>query len=295
MEKSFYLKILDHISSGVYFVDIERTITYWNKGAEKLSGYSANEVVGKKCSEFLNHVDKYGNTLCGDGCPLISTIKNGKPLETEAFMLHRLGQRVPVLVQAMPLMETKNEIEGAVEIFHDISSLKLAESHIQELSDVAYKDQLTGVMNRRGIEKMLDLWFNDYLQTGYPFGIIFLDIDDFKQCNDTYGHLYGDQILIQVCERLKQNIRQSDIVSRWGGDEFLILLHEVNENTIENVVNKMEYVLNHNQYSIDTVLSTVNSSLGGGVIQKGEGLVDFIQRVDKAMYARKKQRKSINE
>lgn len=77
--KGFYRTILDHIPSGVYFVDQERTITFWNRGAALLSGYSAEEVVGKKCSEFLNHIDEDGKVLCGDGCPLLATLSDGVP------------------------------------------------------------------------------------------------------------------------------------------------------------------------------------------------------------------------
>lgn len=292
-DKNFYLKILDHISSGVYFVDQNRTITYWNKGAETLSGYSAEEVVGKKCSEFLNHVDENGNVLCGDDCPLFSSIAEGAPHQVELYMLHKMGQRVPVLVQAMPIQESDAEISGAVEIFHDISSLKLAEARILELTDEAYRDTITGVYNRRGIEKMTSHWFNDYLQTGYPFGIVFLDIDNFKEINDNYGHLLGDQILAQISERLKQNLRQSDVVGRWGGDEILILLREVTAETIIKVMLKMEDFLNNTEYVSDMGLLSVSSSLGGGVIQPGESLFTFLQRVDEAMYTNKKTRKSL--
>ena len=294
-DKNFYLKILDHISSGVYFVDQDRTITYWNKGAETLSGYSAEEVVGKKCSEFLNHVDENGNVLCGNGCPLISTITEGAPHQAELYMLHKMGQRVPVLVQAMPIQEGDAEISGAVEIFHDISSLKLAEARIVELTDEAYQDALTGIYNRRGIEKMISHWFNDYLPTGYPFGLVFLDVDDFKQINDTHGHLLGDQILTHISERLKQNLRQSDIVGRWGGDEILILLREVTAVTIERVMQKMESFLNDENYPTFAGSLAVTASLGGGVIQKDESLFNFLQRVDDAMYAGKKQRKRMIE
>ena len=183
--QEFYSNILDNISSGVYFVDAERTITYWNKGAERLSGYTAEEVVGKKCSGFLNHVDENGKVLCGDGCPLLGTIIDGNPRQAEVYMLHKLGQRVPVLVQAMPMKEDEQTL-GAVEIFHDISPLKFAQARIRELTDVAFLDKLTQVYNRAGLEKITDTWFKDFKAYNYSFGIIFIDVDKFKQVNEAY-------------------------------------------------------------------------------------------------------------
>jgi diguanylate cyclase (GGDEF)-like protein/PAS domain S-box-containing protein len=289
--KGFYRTILDHIPSGVYFVDQERTITFWNRGAALLSGYSAEEVVGKKCSEFLNHIDEDGKVLCGDGCPLLATLSDGEPRQAEVYMLHKMGQRVPVLVQAMPMNESDLSV-GAVEIFHDISPLRLAEARIQKLTDEAYQDALTGVYNRRGIEQISSHWFSDYLQTGYPFGVVFLDVDDFKQINDTYGHLVGDQILSLITDRLKQNLRQFDMVGRWGGDEFLILLREVSGETITKVVRKIEVFLNEEQYITEGGHLPITCSLGGGVIEQNESLINFLHRADKAMYAEKKTKQS---
>ena len=88
---NFNQNILDRISAGVYFVDHDRVITYWSQGAENLSGFSANEVVGKMCAEFLSHVDENGNVLCGTHCPLLATIHDGQQRKAEVWMMHKLG------------------------------------------------------------------------------------------------------------------------------------------------------------------------------------------------------------
>ncbi len=288
--QEFYSKILDNISSGVYFVDKERTITYWNKGAERLSGFKADDVVGTKCSSFLNHVDENGNQLCGDRCPLLGTILDGNPRQAEVFMLHKLGQRVPVLVQAMPMQEG-GETLGAVEIFHDISNLKLAQTRIRELSDVAYRDKLTQIYNRSGLEKFIETWFRDFKVYNYPFGFIFIDVDNFKRVNDQYGHLIGDQVLVGIGSRLKGQLRQADIVGRWGGDEFLVLLNEVTQESIERVLTKVREVLNHQPYSTDQGELSVQCSLGGVVPTTTDTLDSLITKADELMYADKRKKK----
>jgi diguanylate cyclase (GGDEF)-like protein len=98
----------------------------------------------------------------------------------------------------------------------------------------------------------------------------------------------GDQILSLICQRLKQNLRQFDMVGRWGGDEFLILLREVTGETITKVVRKIEVFLNEEQYITEGGQLSVNCSLGVGVIEQNESLIDFLNRADEAMYADKK-------
>jgi diguanylate cyclase (GGDEF)-like protein/PAS domain S-box-containing protein len=284
--QEFYSKILDNISSGVYFVDKDRVITYWNKGAERLSGFTALEVVGLKCSSFLNHIDENGNVLCGDKCPLLGTIQDGNHRQSEVLMMHKLGQRVPVLVQAMPMQED-GEILGAVEIFQDISPLKLAEARIRELSDVAFIDPLTQVYNRAGLEKIMQTWFHDFLMFNYSFSVIFIDVDKFKQVNDQYGHLIGDQILAGIGSRLKKELRQADIVGRWGGDEFVVLLNDVSDQTIQSVILKIRDILNSQPYQTNIGELTVTSSAGGVIPNTSDTLETLMTRADQFMYTEK--------
>ena len=285
---NFYREILDRMTSGVYFVNRDREITYWNMGAERLSGYPASEVIGKKCSEFLNHIDENGQVLCGAGCPLLDIMKDGIPRQAEVYMLHKMGQRVPVLVQAMPIEGPNGMILGAVEIFSDISSLKLAQAHIRELTNAANMDALTGIYNRRGLEFILGEWFHEFQRYRYPFGLVFVDVDRFKPVNDRYGHDIGDQVLIGISKALLHNLRETDAVGRWGGDEFLVLLRDVNENSIGRVVEKIKDFINSQTYMTDEGPIFTSCSLGSALPSTDEDLQALIKRADLAMYQVKK-------
>ncbi len=281
--QELYSKILDNISSGVYFVDMDRTITYWNKGAERLSGFSAEEVVGSQCANLLNHIDENGKELCGEHCPLLATIQDGNPRQAEVFMLHKMGQRVPVLVQAMP-MHREGKIVGAVEIFHDISPLKLAQARIRELTDVAYIDPLTQVNNRAGLDKILETWVNDFKLCNYSFSVVFIDVDNFKGINDHFGHLVGDQILQILSERLRSTLRQNDIVGRWGGDEFVVLLNDVSAHTIQSVTGKFRSILNDTLYQTSQGDLSVTCSLGAVLPDPSDTMDSLISKADQLMY-----------
>jgi PAS domain S-box-containing protein len=125
---SFHAMLLDSIFDGVYFVDAERKITYWNRGSESLTGYSAREAVGKHCYDnFLMHVDEAGCALCTNGCPLSSTIHDGQRRQAEVFLRHKLGHRVPVCVRVAPLMNASGQIIGAVEVFSDVTAKRQVE------------------------------------------------------------------------------------------------------------------------------------------------------------------------
>ena len=101
---SFHGRLLDSLYDGVYFVDAERSITYWNKGAERLTGYTAAEALGKHCYDnFLMHVNANGCALCFGGCPLAATLVDGNPREDEIFLRHKRGHRVPTSVRVSPV------------------------------------------------------------------------------------------------------------------------------------------------------------------------------------------------
>src|ERR1022692_586604 len=131
---SFHEKLLDSLHDGVYFVDRERKILYWNKGAELLTGFSASEVVGRSCFDnILMHVSAGGCSLCLNGCPLGKTIEDGQRRESEIFLRHKLGHRVPVSVRAAPITDNQGTIVGGGEVFSDISAKKHIERRMGEL------------------------------------------------------------------------------------------------------------------------------------------------------------------
>ncbi|MGC2251635.1 MAG: PAS domain-containing protein, partial [Acidobacteriaceae bacterium] len=142
----FHRNLLDNLYDGVYFVDPDRTITYWNKGAERLTGYGANEAVSRHCFDnFLMHVDKAGCALCLSGCPLSKTLADGEHREMELFLRHKQGHRVPVQVRIEPIRSATGSVAGAVAIFTDISAVKKLERLAGHLVDLAHYDSLTQV------------------------------------------------------------------------------------------------------------------------------------------------------
>src|SRR4051812_20766171 len=149
--------LLSAMGEAVYVVDTDRRITYWNPAAERMTGWSADEVVGRRCRDgILNHVDERGRSLCGRRCPLLRTMQDGAPTRARPFLHDRAGRRVPVVVSAAPLYDEAGAITGAVEAFHDDSHFRTLAQDFAEAERRAMTDQLTGVGNRRMLDASLE-------------------------------------------------------------------------------------------------------------------------------------------
>jgi PAS domain S-box-containing protein len=209
--------ILDNIYGGVYYVDKNRKIKYWNKEAEKITGFSKKEVIGKHCYDnILQHMDDKGLKLCHNGCPLHATISDGAKREANVYLHHKEGQRVPVTIRTVPLENEKDEIIGAVELFFENTKIKSLEDKINELKKDNFRDELTEINNRKYLEEILaEIIAREDVNKDH-IAFCFLDIDDFKHINDDYGHLVGDKILSMIAKTLKSNLRDADKAFRWG-------------------------------------------------------------------------------
>ncbi len=285
MEKQgpdFCREILEHMCDGVYFVDRERRILFWNKAAERISGYPAEKVVGSHCYDnILNHVTENGTQLCLTSCPLHATIQDGKPREAEVFLHHADGHRVPILIRTAPLRDGNGVIIGAIEVFSDNSRLF---HRVKRLEQAANLDPLTGIANRRYMENRLEFALVEFQQHRIPFGVLFLDIDYFKKVNDTFGHEVGDRVLQMVANTIRRNIRAEDVVARWGGEEFLVLLSGVELSGLHLVAEKLRALVKASSLEVADGTVQVTVSVGGALIRLEDDIASLLHRADQHMY-----------
>ncbi len=217
----FYLDILNQLQDGIYFVDKDRRIQFWNCAAEKITGYTAQEIVGKCCQNSgLHHIDREGKPLCVLGCPLFATLADGKQRQDLVLVRHRDGYRIPIRVNIFPVI-CDGEITGAVEVFTKDSPTVFEDDIIESLTNMAMHDELTKLPNRRYLESFLSYRIQEYQRFGRDFAVLFADVDNFSDVNNTYGHDVGDMVLKNIAQSLGRSIRRNDLVGRWGGEEFV--------------------------------------------------------------------------
>ena len=288
MEALYFSEVLENLYDGIYCVDLERRITYWNKGAERITGYSSQAVIGHCCADnLLRHIDDAGGELCLGKCPLAQTLADGQVREAEVFLHHRAGHRVPVAVRVLPVRDAGRGIIGAVEIFQDKSRLLAMLEEIQTLKQSALIDPLTRVGNRRQAEMALQRRFEERRRYRMPFGLLFLDIDHFKGFNDTYGHPVGDQVLEMVARTVSNALRGVDMVARWGGEEFVVMLPNVDARALAAVGERIRRFVSRSWLTVDGKPVGVTVSVGGALAGDGDTGQSLVARADKAMYASK--------
>ncbi len=286
--EGFYSEVMDNLNEGIYFVDSDRIITYWNKGAEKLTGYAAEDILGKRCSDdLLMHVDDRGTTLCFEGCPLQKTIVDGSARSAEVYLRHKGGHRLPVSLRVIPVFDRNKKLKGAVEIFADNSERVALMEKIAELQKDALLDPLTGLANRRYATDTLRSMLDQMLRYGWTFGILFMDIDLFKAINDTYGHDVGDEVLKMVARTLQANSRSFDVVARWGGEEFLAIIVNVSEENLHRVAYKLRTLVGKSSFNVGTDLIGVTISVGAALPRSKDTVETLVKRADQAMYRNK--------
>jgi diguanylate cyclase (GGDEF)-like protein/PAS domain S-box-containing protein len=281
----FYKSLLDNLYDAVYFVDPERVIKYWNKSAELLTGYGSSEIVGKHCwNNILMHVDLQGRNLCRGMCPLVKAMKEDTTLEQEVYLRHKEGHRVPVMVRASPIKDEEGRIIGAVEIFNNNSSRIALAQRVDELQRLALLDPLTEIGNRRYAELTLHARLDEFYRYGWRFGVLFMDIDHFKTINDTYGHEMGDKILRMIARTLQNGVRSSDVVSRWGGEEFVAFIANIDEVALGALAEKLRKLVEQSKPFFENELIGATISVGVTISRMNDTPEGLIKRADHLMY-----------
>ena len=286
--ENFFKSLLDNLFDGVYFVDGDRRIVYWNRAAEAITGYPAADVLGRHCHDnILRHVDDDGTALCHTACPVAAAMAEGDAHDAEVTLHHKRGHRVPVHVRVSPIRDADGNITGAVEIFSDNTARVQQRQRMEDLERQSLMDALTHVANRRCMEMNIASRLQELDRYGHGFGLLFMDIDRFKTVNDTYGHDVGDEVLKMVARTLSANTRVFDITGRWGGEEFIAILMNMDAATLGLAANKLRRLIAQSSLDHGNRSITVTVSIGATLAGTGDTVGALVKRADALMYQSK--------
>lgn len=274
-------QILDQIHESVITMDLTGFITSWNKGAEKLFGYAAAEIIGRNII-FLyeNEEDE------DDEYPLQDTFLQYGGREMEVRRRKKSGEIFWASLSLSSLRDNAGQPVGLIGYFMDITERKQAQEKIHYL---AYYDALTGLPNRTLFMKLVDQSFVAVNRNGSHSALLFIDLNRFKPINDTLGHAIGDQLLQQVAIRLKEALREDDVVARLGSDEFAVGLFDINQHYHAGfVAQKILYAMEH-PYLVEEHELRIGASIGISIYaQDGSDAETLLRLADIAMYRAKK-------
>jgi diguanylate cyclase (GGDEF)-like protein/PAS domain S-box-containing protein len=282
--------VVDHLHDGLYLVDRERRIIYWNAAAERITGFTAAEVLGRSCADnILIHVDADGNALCTGLCPLAATILDRAPREAGVFLHHKMGHRVPVTVRVTPLFNRQGALLGGVEMFSDTSSVEALRQRVVLLERLSLIDPLTQLPNRRYVQSELESQLAMLRRSGVPFSVALLDIDHFKRFNDDFGHDVGDLALQTVASTCSANVRPFDVFGRWGGEEFVGVFPNADAHTLEWIGLRLCRMVRHSRIECGAEHRVITVSVGATAAGASDSVASLLRRADTLMYASKQQ------
>lgn len=276
------IDLLADIHESIMITDAKATIIEVNRAFTEVTGYSRAEAIGAT-PEILHSgkqdIDFYRNFW--------DTIKQYGGWQGEIWNRRKNGEIYPEWLSVSSVKDSSGNIAYYVAIFTDITERKKIE---ERLSFLAMHDALTGLPNRALLEERLNRAMIHADRAGTSVGVLFLDLDRFKQVNDSLGHAVGDLLLITVANRLRDSVRACDTIARIGGDEFIIILEYLS--SIEAAKNTAEQILSILSQPMDLASNNIEITASIGISfypNNGKDMETLILHADTAMYQAKKQ------
>jgi len=267
----------------VSMTDVDGNITYANDRFCAISGFAREELLG--ANHRIIKSELHPTRFFAE---LWSTILSGRVWRGEVKNRRKNGQHYWVSSTIVPLKDANGHLSQFISIRTDITERKRAEEALEaanaELTRLATTDRLTGAWNRRYFEEQVALEMNRVQRYGKPLALILFDIDHFKGINDRFGHLAGDQVLVELVQRLKPNLRALDILARWGGEEFAILVPHCPLDGIRQLAEKVRLLVATEPFKD---IGQITVSLGGAEYHPEDSFDDWLKRADDALYAAK--------
>lgn len=276
-ERARLAQIVESSNDAIFSISLDDIITSWNKGAEKIFGYTAREIVGRQIFTLLPAERYEERSLI-----VRATLKGEQLHHFETTRLRKDGSQIYVSLTISPILAATGRIIGHSVIARDVTERRKMEEIIQHQ---AHHDTLTDLPNRQLFMDFLEREVAQARRNETRFALLFLDLNGFKQINDTLGHNSGDRLLQEVAHRLRACIRESDIIARLGGDEFTVLMPDLSRTDDVGIVLKKILGVFERPFLLDDV--TVDSSTSIGICifpDDGEQSEELIKKADIAMY-----------
>ena len=280
-DRQKFFAIFDHVRDyAIYTITMEGLIEEWNQSLQRCAGWLADDVQGRSMSMFfpLDDPDRPHLDL------LLAEAQRTGSTETEGWRLKRDGSRLWANSVVTALPDESGTVRGFVVVSRDLTERKNKEDDMKKLATV---DPLTGACNRRKGDALLAVQFSQRKRNGHPFAVLMLDIDHFKAVNDRFGHAGGDAVLCALVQTCWNVLRPVDMVIRWGGEEFLIVLPNTGADDAMSTAERLRTTV----AAMDVAASeggSIRFTVSVGVaLPAGESPLELLSRSDEALYSAK--------
>jgi diguanylate cyclase (GGDEF)-like protein/PAS domain S-box-containing protein len=276
---------LNSIGDAVACTDISGNITFLNIVASRMTGWSAHEAAGRPFAELFRILDATSRNVIPNPMEMAVVHNRHVHLPPNSILVRRDGSEIPIEDSVAPIHDREGQAMGAVLVFRDVSETR---AMALKLTHSAQHDFLTGLPNRMLLNDRVGQAIAFAVRHAQRVGVLFLDLDGFKHINDSLGHAIGDKLLQSIATNLVDCVRSSDTVSRQGGDEFVVLISEVNELSDAAFAARRLLKAVARPHSIDQHDLHVTTSIGVSVYpDDGLDAETLIKNADTAMYQAK--------
>lgn len=284
----FLNMVFESINDPFNIIGRDYRILKTNESYARMREKSIKEIIGKHCYEVLYN----RSTICED-CSVKETFDKGIPVTKEKLLVLPSGMNTWVEIFTYPIIDENGEITGVIEYTRDITKRKRAEAErdilVERLQYLSRTDDLTGLLNRRALLEKLEEEVKRARRYNYNLSLIICDIDYFKEINDAYGHDIGDIALKNIASLLKKSLRDIDIIGRYGGDEFFLILPETSIEGAKEIAERIRLVIRNFNLNLDEHIN-INMTVSLGLAEfdpDKEDIDGFIKRADNALYLAK--------
>jgi diguanylate cyclase (GGDEF)-like protein/PAS domain S-box-containing protein len=284
MDKLEFFRVLDNLYDAVYMLDAQRKITHWNDGAEKLMGYSADEMLGADCHEKgLVHLSKDGKDLCDSICPLLDTDTLRDIRESQVYLRHKDGHLVPAQATMVPLRDANGHITGAAEIFSDHSVSEVIEKRLEELERLARLDVTTRLPNRKHFEEQVGAHLAELERFDRYSGVLLMELSGFDAFTEKFGLESGEETLRAIARTWFLGARPFDTVGRWADETFGAIAVQTDLEGLQSMAERLRMLLGTIKRPWDRGALGIGACIGGTMIQRGDDAQSVMLRAEKQL------------
>jgi diguanylate cyclase (GGDEF)-like protein/PAS domain S-box-containing protein len=270
-DPEIYLTVLDNLQTGVYIVDRNRRIRFWNEGAEQITGYLRQDVVGRFLRDHLLTTGDAVKDLDSEpDDPINLVFRDGKPSILDVSILHKDGYRVPIVLRTMPIRNSRGAVVGAAESFEKNRSASDWTRRQAGFADFGCLDAMTGVAAQSFMETQLRENLITFAEHHIPFGILLIQIDHMDQFRASRGPGVVSTILRVIAQSVENCVRPTDLVGCWGENQFIAILLECKESEVALVGERVRKMISRSEIEWWGDKFSVTSPMGGAGCRAGD-------------------------
>ena len=278
-DPEIYQAVLDSLQTGVYIVDRNRRIRFWNEGAEQITGYLRQDVVGRFLRDHLLTTGDKAKDLDSDpDDPLNLAFRDGKPSSMDVSILHKEGYRVPIVLRTLPIRNSHGAVVGAAESFERNRSASEWTRRQSTFADLACLDSATGVAARSFMETQLREHVDIFAENNAPFGILLVQIDHLEEFRASRGPGVVSTILRVIAQSVQNCLRPTDLVGCWGENQFIAILLNCRESEVALVGERIRRMVAQAEVEWWGDTFSVTSPMGGAGCRPGDELEALVAR-----------------